>query len=426
MRSDGHQVSYLGLSRCEQFVRPNGFHFTPLFEKWFPNEDAIEEEASLSFWQKITDARSYIKHIKAFIDALIAGEDQAFFDIVEMLKPDLVVVVATHYDSFIWALLAYKAGIKTIYLHDTLCRSESILIPPITTGIIPDDRGGAWYKVLWAWKAFLWSRFIKDVFYDSVLGINLSMEYGVAKLCKHYYYPRDLVDTATDMLAPKIRLTEIVLCPKEFDFPGAEHVGRYYVGASIDLDRQEPAFPWQEIDADKPLIYCALGSLEFLSNQERTAFFHVVIDTARQHPEWCWVIALGDQLNVNQFEDIPGNTVLVNRAPQLSLLKKAKIMIGHGGTNSIKECIWFGVPMIVFPLTFDHYGNAARVVYQGLGLRGNIKKLSVEKLDAMLEQVNKNAYYHIQMGLMQRIFKKTEAVNTGSAMINAILPLNCG
>lgn len=420
LKSIGHQVHFLGLSRCEKFVRPNGFNFIPLFEKWFPKDVAANEKAPLSFWRKITAAKQYINHIKTFIDALIAGEDEEFFKVIGELKPDMIVVVATHYDSFIWALLAYKAGIKTIYLHDTLCGSKSTKIPPITTDIVPSDSIFSICRVVFEWKKFLLYRFIKEFFYSSLLGTQLGASYGVDKLCKHYHYPLRLIDASTDLLAPKLKLTEIVSCPKDFDFPGGERVGRYYVGASIDLDREQPPFSWDRIDADKPLVYCALGSLECLSKQDRIVFFQIVIDTAKQHKEWSWVIAVGDQLDTNQFNGISSNIILANTVPQLEILKKAKIMMTHGGANTTKECIWFGVPMIVFPLEFDQYGNAARVMYQGLGLKGDIKRLNIFILTSMLEEIHNNPYYQMQMDLMQQKFEEVEKSRTGSDIINAL------
>lgn len=41
-----------------------------------------------------------------------------------------MIIVATHYDSFIWALLAHKAKVKSIYLHDMWCNASTGSIPP--------------------------------------------------------------------------------------------------------------------------------------------------------------------------------------------------------------------------------------------------------------------------------------------------------
>ncbi|CAD6874522.1 nucleotide disphospho-sugar-binding domain-containing protein [Methylomonas fluvii] len=414
----GHDIYFLGLSRCKKFVPINDFNFIPLFESWFPGEDKIKEEESFVFWRKIGQRRKNIKHIEMFLDALIAGEDKEFYDVVRQINPKIMVVVATHYDSFIWALLAYTTGINTIYLHDTLCGTQSTRVPPITTGIIPGESIIEQFKIILSWKKYLFNRLAKDVIYSSVLKSQLSVKTGLVKLCKHYKYPLKLIDISTDMLAPKLKLPELVLCPKEFDFYDVERVGRYYVGASIDLHRKQPSFSWEKVDTGKPLIYCALGSLNFLSKQERIGFFQIILDTAKQHQEWSWIVAVGDQLDDKSFIDISDNVVLVKTAPQLNVLKKTAIMINHGGTNTIKECILFGVPMIVFPLAFDHYGNAARVAYQGLGLKGNMSKLTSSKLTFMIMQIQKNPYYRMQIKIMQKKFEEADRLNAGSSIIN--------
>ncbi|WP_445369106.1 nucleotide disphospho-sugar-binding domain-containing protein [Methylomonas sp. BW4-1] len=414
----GHDIYFLGLSRCKRFIPISDFNFIPLFESWFPDGEQIKEKESLFFWHKIGQRRRNIKHIETFLDALIAGEDKEFYDAIQKLNPKIMVVVATHYDSFIWALLSYTTGINTIYLHDTLCGTQSIRVPPITTDIIPGESIVEKLKIILAWKKYLFKRLATDFIYSSVLKSQLSVKTGLAKLCKHYKYPIKLIDISTDMLAPKLKLPEIVLCPKEFDFYDIERVGRYYAGASIDLHRKQPSFSWERVDTGKPLIYCALGSLNCLSKPERIAFFQIILDTAKQHQEWSWIVAVGDQLDDKNFFDISKNVVLVKTAPQLKVLEKTAIMINHGGTNTIKECIWFGVPMIVFPLAFDNYGNAARVAYQGLGLKGSMNKLTTSILAFMIMQIQENPYYRMQIKIMQKKFEEAERLKAGSSIIN--------
>jgi zeaxanthin glucosyltransferase len=49
------------------------------------------------------------------------------------------------------------------------------------------------------------------------------------------------------------------------------------------------------------------------------------------------------------------------------------MVINHGGMNTIYECIMAEKPMIVFPLSLktDQNGNAARVVFHEIGVRGS-------------------------------------------------------
>jgi UDP:flavonoid glycosyltransferase YjiC (YdhE family) len=82
-------------------------------------------------------------------------------------------------------------------------------------------------------------------------------------------------------------------------------------------------------------------------------------------------------LVVSGGEDLgpaPPHVGIVERAPQLEILRRASLMITHGGLGSVKECAALGVPMLVFPLKDDQPGNAARVEARGLGrvLRGPV------------------------------------------------------
>ena len=72
-------------------------------------------------------------------------------------------------------------------------------------------------------------------------------------------------ETKTPLFAPLMQMTELVLCPKEFDFPRAQRrKACHYVEASIDLERKEPDFPWQRLDPSKRLIFCSLGTVSHL------------------------------------------------------------------------------------------------------------------------------------------------------------------
>ena len=96
------------------------------------------------------------------------------------------------------------------------------------------------------------------------------------------------------------------------------------------------------------------------------------------------MIATGAGLNPEDIEYSLSDIVIVKKAPQLEILRRAHLMVTHGGANTIKECAFMGVPMISFPLGYDHPGNTARMVHHGLGLHGDIRKLSVSYLEGLI------------------------------------------
>jgi UDP:flavonoid glycosyltransferase YjiC (YdhE family) len=90
------------------------------------------------------------------------------------------------------------------------------------------------------------------------------------------------------------------------------------------------------------------------------------------------------------MEKLPNNILIVQTAPQLMLLKHAKLFITHGGLGSIKEAVLNGVPMLVIPFETDGPRNAERILYHKLGRHcalsectpGRIKQLTLDMLES--------------------------------------------
>jgi MGT family glycosyltransferase len=214
----------------------------------------------------------------------------------------------------------------------------------------------------------------------------------------------------------------LTLCPKDFDFPHAvPRKGRYYLEASIDLERQEPgSFPWHRLDQDRPLIFCTLGS-HCEDYEDSEPFFRAVIAAMEKKPDWQLLLALGNpHADPADFQPVPPNVVLVNWAPQLAILERASIMMTHGGLGTVKECIYFGVPMIVFPVDWDQPENAARVSYHGLGVHGSIRS-SAQQILHLIERVAGDSSFKARAESMGRTFREIETRGVGARLIEMIV-----
>jgi UDP:flavonoid glycosyltransferase YjiC (YdhE family) len=84
---------------------------------------------------------------------------------------------------------------------------------------------------------------------------------------------------------------------------------------------------------------------------------------------------------------------VVDKAPQLAVLSRADVMLTHGGLGSIKESLYFGVPMLVFPLRFDQEANARRVHDRGLGVHIGRRDRTVEGIGRVLDEIAANPAY---------------------------------
>jgi len=404
----GHQITYIGIADCKPLISANGFKFVSIYEQWFPKgcfEDVYLKLQS-STENDLSEARSHARWFNEFLDYLIAGGDEELNLVIKELKPDLVLVSTSLSDSVIWALFFYKLNLKVVYFFDVLGGCNNT-VPPIHTDLVSDGSVWSSIKTILAWYIYK----IKKSRYEKYLvrnGLDLISSKKLRKIAKYCGYSHKDIDFLTDMPGAQLKLPELVLFPKRFDFPGVRKEGRYYAEASIDLNREQSSFPWEKITESQPIVYVALGTLSFMAKSDYEDFFHIVIETSMKWPAWNWVISIGNNLSVDDFEYAPSNVIIVNRAPQLELLKKASLMITHGGPNSVKECIFFGVPMIVFPLWFDQPGNVARVTYHGLGLKGDFKTITSKVLQELIEEITANPEFRERIKAMQKYFMEIE------------------
>lgn len=219
-------------------------------------------------------------------------------------------------------------------------------------------------------------------------------------------------------------MPELVLCPKEFDFPQSLARSRdfnyYHVDPSVDLQRKEIAFDWSAVTDNKPLMYCSLGSQPHLYAEGRF-LFETILLAARSLSDWQFVLTIGRDWNPEDFQNIASNVVLTKSAPQLSMLRKASLIVTHGGLNSIKEAILFGVPMIVFPMIGDQPVNAARVDYHGLGITGSVKKLTTGQFHSLVKKISGSPLFKKKVDAMGRRFREIENSGIAIRMIEAAL-----
>jgi UDP:flavonoid glycosyltransferase YjiC (YdhE family) len=260
--------------------------------------------------------------------------------------------------------------------------------------------------------------FVVDLLLPDLAAITSALGVDTILLNTQLYNPWEVFDPS---YAPLSDMPEIILCPQEFDFPATGRpttrtAGRYYAEASIDLERKEDAFAWDRLGPDKLTLFCALGSQAHLIKGNRE-FFIRVAEAASLMSEWQLILAVGSGFRAEDFDLGFKNVVVVNTAPQVEILKRCDLMITHGGFNSVKECIYFGVPVIVMPSIRDHPAVAARVVYHGLGARGNFKNTSVKELHSLIDSVVGSQLIRRRIELMGQRFREIEGSGVGARLV---------
>jgi UDP:flavonoid glycosyltransferase YjiC (YdhE family) len=146
-----------------------------------------------------------------------------------------------------------------------------------------------------------------------------------------------------------------------------------------------------------------------------------LVSVIAQNQNWQLVLDIGRDMSVHDFNSAPFNVILANSPPQLKLLERASMMITHVGLNSIKECIYFEVPQILYPLIRDQPLNAARAVYHGLGISGDIREVSSRQLHTFIDRLDKQPSYKTKIKSMSEKFKDVEESQPSVRIIETVL-----
>ncbi len=406
----GHRVIFLGVQDVEERIRQEGLEFVVVMQEVFPRGSLNGNiESQTSVMQAFKKARATVRHYRR----MLAGTDLQ--PILNKMKIDFMIV-----DSLLptLALIARSNGIPSALCSVTFPQRKEPGVPPLTTDIIPDEKLLTKVKTEWAWRKHLAVRSTgRNI--GSALGLSVNTDRFLQSLARKTGFDSKKIEFRT-MFEPVPDIPEFVICPAELDFPRPTRDGRYFVGPSIHHTNRCIQFPWERLHAEKVLIYCTLGSQSHQYRQS-VSFFQALIDAVRQKPEWQLVVSIGEHLPIDSFHDVPQNVIVVRWAPETEVLKRAALMINHAGLGTIQNCIYFGVPMILFPIFRDQPGNAARVVYHGMGVRGEIRKATPNSLTEMISTVLATPSMKANAGSMGRRFRELEAEHVGANCIESLV-----
>lgn len=107
----------------------------------------------------------------------------------------------------------------------------------------------------------------------------------------------------------------------------------------FDAGEKEAFRKEHKLPSKKPIVALLPGS----RTQEVKKMLDVMVATAKQFPEYCFVVAAAPQLNDSLFEELP---VYVVRNSTYKLLAHAKAALVTSGTATLETAL-FGVPQVV-------------------------------------------------------------------------------
>jgi len=391
LRSRGHEIVFIGVPDAGHYVRAAGLPFVPYCEEEFPEGSGAKALAPISKLRGPEVTRLTIqgagrglfqaasKHLPRKLSE--TGVEALVLDTIHMYLEVVPMSLGMPY-AHVWAILNIDFSGATL---------PSVLPEPY------DNTSGVRQTNLAALRE-------SD---NAFFGI-------VQELAAPYAERAGLKIDWSDPTPTFSKLAIVSQTPKEFDLPGIPWPPQFHhAGPFFDEAGREPIpFPWEKLDG-RPLVYASLGTL--LNGIEN--IYKTILAAVDKLPETQMVLAKGNNIELSELGPIPSDVIVVDKAPQIDLLKRASLCVTHAGLNTTLESLAQGVPMVAIPLGYDQFGVAARIVYHGVGESIGTNDLSVDGLHTLVQRVLSTPSYREKAQYFQNIIARRRGLDVAAEVI---------
>ncbi|NME66795.1 glycosyltransferase [Flammeovirga aprica] len=402
----GNEVIFVGTSKISSIITENGLKFHEI-----PYDIVRLQTYSKSTTKRKKNINDRLKTIKLFwndrnhikrIKNNIENED-FLTPIFQKLAPDLVLIDMV-YTIYIPPLI--KSKMKFAIVQTTTSGVKTRTTLPLSSYFIPDIKSKtSEFLVQYEWFKHKLRHKIEDFMYGG------SLESSIIKyLKKNNLVDQAGIDYERNRLVGFKKIPEINTTFLEFDFPHEKRYNHYYVAKPVLEKRNNLLYDFsyeqllrEKKEQNKKIVFCSFGTAVFrYKNNE--VIYESIIEVFKQL-DYCvlYICIEDDNLRNELRENVQGYDIhIFKRLPQIELLKSGvDIMIGHGGMNSINECILTCTPMLIYPGSrdMDQVGNSSKVFYHGLGLRGKYFD-SKKKIISQIEELLSNGKYKHNLSKM--------------------------
>ena len=387
----GHQVTLFGILDAQPKTLTAGVKFQAIGEKEFPRG------ATSEFFAKLGQL-SGLAALQYTIDLLSLGASALLRDAPDLIKAGGIEALLVNQGASEGGSVADFLGIPFVTVCSAVVLNRESGVPPFNT--------------VWNYSPAWWARFRNEMGYKMLHRVAKPIRDVINEYRQQWNLP--LILHPNDNYS---KLAQLSQAPAEFEFPRQElpkwfhFTGPYHSSAS----RAPVSFPFQKLTGER-LIYASMGTL-----QNRLIRVFEDIASACEGLDAQLVISLGGSAKPESLPELPGNSLVVEYAPQLELLQQATLMITHAGMNTTMECLMNGVPMVAIPVTNDQPGVAARIAWAGAGKVLPLKRLSIPRLRSALEQVLTEDSYKKNALRLQEAIKRAGGVSRAADIIEQVI-----
>ncbi|AFY39817.1 glycosyltransferase, MGT family [[Leptolyngbya] sp. PCC 7376] len=388
LKQKGHQITFIGVEDAQDKVEAADLDFCAVGIDDFPKGSAEIMFAELGELEGILALLYTIDFFKKLTEIVLKDA----VDVCKELKLDGLVVDQSTVEG---SAIADYLDVPYVTVCSALPFNQEKGIPPVFS--------------TWEYRDIWWAKLRNQSVHLLGSFIGKSVQKPARDFRKKY-----------NLSNPKNFDSPLaILCqePAGLEFPRqklAEHfhfTGPYHTTSS----RENIDFPWDKLTG-QPLIYASMGTL-----QNRLDNVFQMIATACKDLDAQLVISLGGASNPEDIPPLKGNPLVVRYAPQIELLQKATLTITHAGMNTTLESLTYGVPLVAIPVTNDQPGIAARIAWSGVGQFIDVKKLSSQKLQTIIQQVLTTPSYRKNAQRLQTQIQSAGGVNKAAEIIEKAL-----
>jgi zeaxanthin glucosyltransferase len=396
MQARGHDVIFFGLPDAARIVHSAGLDFVPFGEEEYPvgTTPAMYARLATLNGEDVVRYSSQEMHPRRARITLEQLPEKLVHRGVEALVIDTV--------HFFAELVPMKMGIPYAHIWNVLHIDSSGATPPCIFGWDYEDTPAAKARNLEAVKR------MRSVFQP------------IQQVARSWAEKHGLQIDWDTPNATISKLAVITQTPKEFDFPAVPQAPAFHYAGPFhdDYGRERVAFPWERLTGE-PLIYASMGTLV----NGLTDVFRLILKAADAIPGRQLVLSIGSNIQMDDIGPIPASAIVVPKAPQIELLKRAELCITHAGINTTLESLALGVPMVAIPVGFDQPGIAARIVYHGVGKSVPVASINKEDLSEAIEEVLGNPTYQDRAHWFERTIAQTQGLDRAADVLERAFQL---
>jgi MGT family glycosyltransferase len=303
----GHEVFYYSYEMMREKIQETGAEFIPC--------DAYDPQIHLSKEDSARIGKDLAFSTDLIVNLTLALDDAILKEMQE-LKPDVIVADSM---AFWGKLIAKKLSIPFVSSTTTFAFNK------YSARVMKQSGPGLF----------------------SILKSMPKVQKSIKRLQDKGYPVKSVLEIVTNDNDTKT----IVYTSPEFQ-PYAETFSENFAFVGPILREGKESIEQVEV----PTVYISLGTVDHVHPD-----FYQNCFKALEQESYRVIVSVGKDTDISALGTIPPNCQVYQAVDQISVLQNADVFVTHCGMNSVSEALYYGVPLVLFPLSPEQQGVANRV-----------------------------------------------------------------